>query len=372
MEKILLKLSSLKEFLIKLKKIKEKPNQEAYLESTKNIEFYLKDLFNLNPELFYIFKYRKITDNLTVDIDFAINRLSLIIELIEKIAENKDIYEEVSGLRDEIVKLLKDSDNFNIRKPDIIDYELWVNDLQNFFKLNRFTLSFQTDFIRITSKEYKQLRTFDGRDNLDVSFPQITSNIENIRELLVEIIITLIKHGAKIIKESVLPTQINVSQSTKNTSIKCFIIGTPCCTKKITEKDNLIFLAYNYNNKKIEKVIDEDIKPILTEKKLIPKIAKDLKVNYDFMCKICQLIQESKYFLADISDQNFNVGFELGIAVGLGKNTILMADIDSKEVSDLKRTEVIRYNYDLDKLKQDFSDMLKNIMLNVPSNECKK
>lgn len=63
------------------------------------------------------------------------------------------------------------------------------------------------------------------------------------------------------------------------------------------------------------------------------------------------------------------MGFELGIAVGLQKVTMLIANENSKEVGDLKRTEAIRYSDDMDKLKRDFSEMLKNVIDTQSKNE---
>ncbi|MHB8277474.1 MAG: hypothetical protein ACYDIA_07455 [Candidatus Humimicrobiaceae bacterium] len=151
--------------------------------------------------------------------------------------------------------------------------------------------------------------------------------------------------------------------STQFKPMKCFLLGTQLCNKDIRIKENWVFLAYDYGNKEIEKVIKSGIFPVLKEFKLESKVAKDLKVNYDFMCKICKLIQESKYFIADITGLNFNVGFELGIATGIGRDSIIIANKNAKEASDLKRSEAIRYNMEnMEEFKSDFSDMLKNII----------
>lgn len=101
----------------------------------------------------------------------------------------------------------------------------------------------------------------------------------------------------------------------------------------------------------------------LKEFGLKPIIAKDVKVNYDFMCKICKLIQESKYFIADITGLNFNVGFELGIAVGIGRDSIIIADKSAKEASDLKRNEAIKYSLEnTESFKHDLVEMIKNVI----------
>jgi hypothetical protein len=146
-------------------------------------------------------------------------------------------------------------------------------------------------------------------------------------------------------------------------NFKCFLTGSFTCNKEITPNQNGVFLAYEYDNENIYKIIENYVKPILADYKLEPIIAGEKKFNYDFMCKICKLIQESKYFIADITGLNFNVGFELGIASGLGKDTIIIADEASKESSDLKRTEAIRYKSDnLEDFKKNLYQMISNII----------
>jgi hypothetical protein len=146
-------------------------------------------------------------------------------------------------------------------------------------------------------------------------------------------------------------------------SFKCFLTGAFTCNQEITPNQKGVFLAYEYNNRNIDKVIENYVKPVLADHQLEPIIAGEKKFNYDFMCKICKLIQESRYFIADITGLNFNVGFELGIASGLGKDTIIIADEASEESSDLKRTEAIRYKKNnLDSFRNQLSEMIMNII----------
>lgn len=66
----------------------------------------------------------------------------------------------------------------------------------------------------------------------------------------------------------------------------------------------------------------------------------------DFVCKICKAIQESCIVVADITGGNPNVFFELGLAVGLGKPTILIHDERASEnriPSDLLAWEYVPY-----------------------------
>jgi len=99
--------------------------------------------------------------------------------------------------------------------------------------------------------------------------------------------------------------------------MKCYLTGHKICNLKIKEKPNQIFIAYNYKYKNVERTIKEAIIPALDELKIKYKIAKHEIRTKDFFCKICELIQESKYFLANLTNPTFNVGFELGLALGL-------------------------------------------------------
>ena len=65
--------------------------------------------------------------------------------------------------------------------------------------------------------------------------------------------------------------------------------------------------------------------------------------NVDIMCKVCRAIQESEYVIINISDENPNVMFELGLAYGLNKYVILLKDTSTPVVSDLKGLEYIEY-----------------------------
>lgn len=67
----------------------------------------------------------------------------------------------------------------------------------------------------------------------------------------------------------------------------------------------------------------------------------------DFVCKICKAIQESCVVVADITGGNPNVFFELGLAVGQGKPTVLIHDetaAGGRIPSDLLAWEYVPYD----------------------------
>jgi len=65
--------------------------------------------------------------------------------------------------------------------------------------------------------------------------------------------------------------------------------------------------------------------------------------NIDVMCKICEGIQSSRYAIINISGWNPNVLFELGLAYGLGKETVLIKGHEEKVPADLRGMEYIEY-----------------------------
>lgn len=143
--------------------------------------------------------------------------------------------------------------------------------------------------------------------------------------------------------------------------VKCYLTGHEVCNLNIKEKKDQIFIAYNYKYKNVEKIIEEAIIPALNQLNIKYKIAKLEIRTKDFFCKICELIQESKYFLVNLTNPTFNVGFELGLALGLDKEVILIASKRTKLPSDLVRQEVIFYGKDLEKFKSYFIKCLGNI-----------
>jgi hypothetical protein len=143
--------------------------------------------------------------------------------------------------------------------------------------------------------------------------------------------------------------------------MKCYLTGNKVCNLNIKEKPDQIFIAYNYKYKNVEKSVEEVIIPALNQLNIEYKIAKLEIRTKDFFCKICELIQQSRLFLANLTNPTFNVGLELGLALGLDKEVILIASTRTKLPSDLIRQEVIFYSKDMDKLKNDFIKCIKNL-----------
>jgi len=143
--------------------------------------------------------------------------------------------------------------------------------------------------------------------------------------------------------------------------MRCYLTGAKTCNLKIKENPKQIFIAYNYKYKNVERVIEEAVFPALGQTGLRYRVARLEIRTKDFFCKICELIQQSKYFLANLTNPTFNVGLELGLALGLQKEIILIASRRTKIPSDLVRQEVIFYYRDMEILKARVVECIKNI-----------
>jgi len=313
------------------------------------IEINLKADLTLLPEIIYFYKFKEFADNFEVDLKTEIDTLLLIRKLLEKLMLRTKIDPEVIKLKSELLNLLQESEIFNNSKIDDDKFCLWESKLKRIFDNFEFTLDFKIDFERNVSIKYKSFQIYDGRNNLEIIIPFLQDRLSHQRSLILRILKNLIEIGKEIFEEK------------KLYNFHCFVVDSSICNRNIVEKDNQVFVAFDYKDKDIKLIIDYII-PILESYNLKPIIASDKIVNYDFMCKICGLIQESKYVLAEISVQNLNVGLELGLAIGLQKKTMLIANKNSKEVGDLKRTDSVRYGDDLIELKKDFEKMLKSIL----------
>lgn len=146
--------------------------------------------------------------------------------------------------------------------------------------------------------------------------------------------------------------------------MRCYLTDTKNCNLKIVKKSNQIFIAYNYKYKNVENIIEQAILPALKVLKIEHKIAKEELRTKDFFCKICELVQGSSYFLANLTNPTFNVGLELGLALGLNKDIILIASKRTKLPSDLIRQEVIFYSSNIEELKNKIIELFKKLQKN--------
>ena len=142
--------------------------------------------------------------------------------------------------------------------------------------------------------------------------------------------------------------------------MRCYLTDTKDCNLKVRENPDQIFIAYNYKYKSVQNIIEGAVIPVFKQLNIRPKIAKEELRTKDFFCKICELIQSSRYFLANLTNPTFNVGLELGLALGLNKDIILIASKRTRLPSDLIRQEVIFYSGDVEDLKNKIIRLMKD------------
>ena len=135
-------------------------------------------------------------------------------------------------------------------------------------------------------------------------------------------------------------------EKSKACHFRCFKIGHKC-PHDINSRKYLFFVGMPFDSQYADSY-QYGIKEMLrqhgvdTESKVFK--ADEQYSNVDILCKICKAIQESQYVIINISGQNPNVMFELGLAYGLNKTVFLIKDARSTEISDLKGLEYTQYS----------------------------
>lgn len=97
--------------------------------------------------------------------------------------------------------------------------------------------------------------------------------------------------------------------------------------KDLVVDSNMCFCVLPFNQKRLE-LFDEVIKPNLEEKFKLTVIrsGKVIQPNLDIRENIWTYINKAAFVIADISDYNANVYYELGICHTLGKKVIMLCD----------------------------------------------
>lgn len=97
-----------------------------------------------------------------------------------------------------------------------------------------------------------------------------------------------------------------------------------------TMDDRLVFVLMPFT-KELTEIYNTIIKPTVESYGLICRRADDFKTNKVIMQDIWKAICEAKFIIADLTELNPNVMYELGIAHTLGKETLLISQIGDKE-----------------------------------------
>jgi hypothetical protein len=123
---------------------------------------------------------------------------------------------------------------------------------------------------------------------------------------------------------------------------KCLKVGVEGCPKNPILQANKVFIGMPFDDKYLDSY-KYGIELALNACGLEHFRADQTISNIDIMCKICEQMQMCKYLVFNISGLNPNVMLELGLSYGLGKNTIIIKDKDTKNISDIASVEYIEY-----------------------------
>lgn len=99
-------------------------------------------------------------------------------------------------------------------------------------------------------------------------------------------------------------------------------------------------------NQKMEKVYTNHIRTLGTELGLSIQRADEIFSPRPFMDKVWDGICAAEFILADCTEKNANVFYEIGLAHTVGKKVVLITRSDKDIPADIKHLDYIRYDYD--------------------------
>lgn len=118
-----------------------------------------------------------------------------------------------------------------------------------------------------------------------------------------------------------------------------------------------VFLDIPYSGYKKE--YEEAIRKAIESFGLIPVLAETTAKAEGLLCNVCQTIQKSGYAVADISEDNKNVPYELGIIHSLGKKCCILCNSDTKIPVDLAGLTLHKYENEK-KIKKNVSKWISD------------
>jgi hypothetical protein len=135
-------------------------------------------------------------------------------------------------------------------------------------------------------------------------------------------------------------------------AIRCFKTGGPC-TVDVQEKPRSVFV--------FDDVYELGIKASVEALGWECQRADEIIHNRDIMCQVCQGIRQARLIIADLTGQNANVFYELGMAHALEKDVILLAQDVGDVPFDLRPMNIIAYDTILP-LRQKLTETLGTLM----------
>jgi len=117
-------------------------------------------------------------------------------------------------------------------------------------------------------------------------------------------------------------------------------------------------------NQKLKPVYEDHIKKVVVSLGLECKRADDIFLNTAIIEDIWESINRARFLIADLTDKNPNVFYEVGIAHTVGKSVILLTQRIKDVPFDLRHLRHIEYKYTPRDMKV-FEEQLESTILNV-------
>ncbi len=129
---------------------------------------------------------------------------------------------------------------------------------------------------------------------------------------------------------------------------------------EIKQDDKLCFIIMPFTDK-LNPIYESIIRPVIKDLKLKSLRADEIFTSKPIVDDIWESIKKAKFLIADLTDRNVNVFYELGLAHALNKDVILLTqDIDDVPF-DLRHYRIIVYQDSIsgaDKLKSTLKDFI--------------
>jgi hypothetical protein len=125
-------------------------------------------------------------------------------------------------------------------------------------------------------------------------------------------------------------------------AVRCFKTGGPC-TVDVREKPRSVFVIMPFAAA-FDDVYELGIKASVEALGWECQRADEMIHNRDIMCQVCQGIRQALLVIADLTGQNANVFYELGMAHALEKDVILLAQDVGDVPFDLRPMNIIEYD----------------------------
>ena len=136
--------------------------------------------------------------------------------------------------------------------------------------------------------------------------------------------------------------------------------------------DNKVFMLMPFGNDEINEFYEDHIKKVLHDNDYHCMRADDIFDNKSIMADIWRNINEARIVIADLTERNPNVFYEVGIAHTLGKDVILISQEEGDIPFDLRHIRTIFYKTTTRGAKDFSSKLMKTVKTITDNSEFKE